>query len=195
MRLRAQRRFTLAGETKQAGDLFEANDALGAKLIRTRHAVAVEQVDRGDGEMVHANSVLEPVDQNLGILRRETRTTAPIPNPPAGFEPVHPALLPSDDLTEEHLDLVDGGVLAEEERVRDLVENTDPDSSGVEAGERNAAAEDLARQKQVQEAQDAIHRPASDPAMPPSDDTAQARTEAAAESAPPVEKPKGNRSK
>jgi hypothetical protein len=167
MRVRALRNFTL-DEDRKANDLFEVDDRLGAKLIRTRYVAAVAGVDE-DG-------IPTATDNVMGMLRRETRTTAPIPNPPAGFEPLHPALLPSGELTEELLDTVAGGTVSEEIRVNELVDDTDPNASSP-AEERNAAAEDIARTRKVQKATDAATAPT--PAKAPkaeADEEAEAET-------------------
>jgi hypothetical protein len=150
MRVRAIRNFKLGGKEYTYGTPFTIDDALGDKLRRTRYVVSLE-VDATGEERA---TPIAPLETGMGMLRRETRTTAPIPNPPAGPEPLHPALLPhgAEELTEEHLDRALGGTLAEEVEVLELLENTDPDSEGVPAEERNAAAEDVVKRRQAQEA-------------------------------------------
>jgi hypothetical protein len=151
MRARAMRNFRLGGKDYKAGQPFTIDDVLGDKLRRTRYLVSLEADAAGE----EVPGPISPLEAPMGMLRRETRTTAPIPNPPAGPEALHPALLPhgTEELTEEHLDEVLGGTLAEEVRVMEVVANTDPDSSDVPAEERNAAAEDLAAKQRAEDAE------------------------------------------
>jgi hypothetical protein len=145
MRVRAARNFKFGGKDRTRGELLQVDDRLGDKMIRTRLAVAVDPSTSDDETVVP----VAPTANSLGILRRETRTTAPIPNPPAGPEPLHPALIPvGEDLDEELLDEVLDGTMGEEVRVAELVESTDPNSEGTPPAQRNAAAEDIAKKNE-----------------------------------------------
>ena len=81
MLVRSMRNFTFNGDSIMRGDVFEVDDRMADKLKRTRY---VQDAGASDADVGVAS-----LDTGaLGMLRRETRTTAPIPNPPAGPEPL-----------------------------------------------------------------------------------------------------------